>query len=133
MPILRALSIKLFVMPEPGKATRPFGRKLSKYVVTPEGRGLAVPVPVRLADDLMHAVLLGPACGDLLRSGSAAVQQDHVIVLDLDAVQRAPDGGDVVEVLADGEGDQGALGQMRGGLAVLAGAEVVAGIDGGGS
>ena len=51
MPILRALSIILFVMPEPGKATRPFGRKLSKYVVAPEGRGLAVSIPVRLADD----------------------------------------------------------------------------------
>ena len=61
----------------------------------------------------MDAVLLGPACRDLLRAGSAAVQQDHIVVLDLDAVQRAPDGGDVAEVLAAGEGDQGAFGQMR--------------------
>ena len=59
------------------------------------------------------------------------MQQDHIVVLDLDTVQRAPDGGDVVEVLAAGEGDQGALGQMCGGLTVLAGAEVVAGVDGG--
>ena len=43
-----------------------------------------------------------------------------------------PDGGDVVEVLAAGEGDQGALGQMRAGLTVLAGAQVVAGVDRGG-
>ena len=78
-------------------------------------------------------MLLRPACRDLLRAGAAAVQQDHIVVLDLDTVQRAPDGGDVVEVLAAGEGDQGALGQMCGGLAVLAGAEVVAGVDGGGS
>ena len=79
-----------------------------------------------------NAVLLRPACRDLLRAGAAAVQQDHIVVLDLDTVQRAPDGGDVVEVLAAGEGDQGALGQMCGGLTVLAGAEVVAGVDGGG-
>ena len=70
IPILRALSIILFVMPEPGKATRPFGRQLSKHVVTPEGRGLAVPVPIRLANDLVDAVLLRPACRDLLRAGS---------------------------------------------------------------
>ena len=42
-----------------------------------------------------------------------------------------PDGGDVAEVLAAGEGDQGAFGQMRGGLAVFTGAQVVAGVDGG--
>ena len=34
--------------------------------------------------------------------------------------------------LPPGEGDQGAFGQMRGGLAVFTGAEVVAGVDGGG-
>ena len=52
-------------------------------------------------------------------------------VLELDAVQGVPDRGDVAEVLAAGEGDQGAFGQMRGGLAVLAGAQVVACVDGG--
>ena len=57
----------------------------------------------------MDAVLLRPACVDLLRAGSAAVQQDHVIVLDLDAVQGVPDGGDIVEVLAAGEARPGCL------------------------
>ena len=46
--------------------------------------------------------------------------------------RESPDGGDVAEVLAAGEGDQGAFGQMRGGRAVFTGAQVVAGIDGGG-
>ena len=42
-----------------------------------------------------------------------------------------PDSGDVAEILATGEGDQGAFGQMRGGLAVFTSTEVVAGVDGG--
>ena len=112
-----------------GEGDEAFRQEVEQDVVTPEGRGLAVPVPVRLADDLVNAVLLGPACRDLLRAGAAAVQQDHVIVLDLDTVQRAPDGGDVGKVLAAGEGDQGAFGQMRGGLAVFTGAQIVAGVD----
>ena len=37
MPILRALSIKLVVMPEPGKATRPFGRKFSRTSLRRKG------------------------------------------------------------------------------------------------
>ena len=129
MPILRALSIILLVMPEPGKGEDALRQEVEQDVVTPEGRGLAVPVPVRLADDLVDAVLLGPACGDLLRTRAAAVQQDHIVVLELDAVERAPDGGDVAEVLAAGEADQGAFGQMRGGFAVFTGAQVVAGVD----
>ena len=40
MPILRALSIILFVMPEPGKATRPFGRKLSSTSLRRKGAAL---------------------------------------------------------------------------------------------
>ena len=59
------------------------------------------------------------------------MQRDHVLVLDLDAVQGAPDGGDVAEVLATGEGDQSTFGKMGGGLAVFTGAQVVAGVYGG--
>ena len=40
MPILRALSIILFVMPEPGKATRPFGRKFSSTSLRRKGAAL---------------------------------------------------------------------------------------------
>ena len=40
IPILRALSIMLFVMPEPGKATRPFGRKLSRTSLRRKGAAL---------------------------------------------------------------------------------------------
>jgi len=47
-------------------------------------------------------------------------------------VERGPDGGGVRDVLPAGDGDQGALGQVRTGLALLAGAAKVAGVDGGG-
>ena len=40
MPILRALSIILFVMPEPGKATRPFGRKFNSTSLRRKGAAL---------------------------------------------------------------------------------------------
>ena len=40
MPILRALSIILFVMPEPGKATRPFGRKFNRTSLRRKGAAL---------------------------------------------------------------------------------------------
>ena len=73
IPILRALSTRLLVMPEPGKARDAIRREVQQDVVTPEGSGLAVPVPVRLTDDLMHAVLVGPACRDLPGAGSAAM------------------------------------------------------------
>ena len=40
MPILRALSIKLLVMPDPGKARRPFGRKFSRTSLRRKGAAL---------------------------------------------------------------------------------------------
>ena len=40
IPILRALSIMLFVMPEPGKATRPFGRKFNSTSLRRKGAAL---------------------------------------------------------------------------------------------
>ena len=40
IPILRALSIMLFVMPDPGKATRPFGRKFSRTSLRRKGAAL---------------------------------------------------------------------------------------------
>ena len=40
IPILRALSTRLLVMPEPGKARRPFGRKLSKTSLRRKGAAL---------------------------------------------------------------------------------------------
>ena len=40
IPILRALSIILLVMPEPGKATRPFGRKFSRTSLRRKGAAL---------------------------------------------------------------------------------------------
>ena len=64
---------------------------------------------------------------DLLDAGTAAVQQNHVVVLRPRAVERGPDGGAVRDLLAAGDGDQGALRQVRAGLAVLAGAAEVGG------
>ena len=40
IPILRALSTRLLVMPDPGKATRPFGRKLSRTSLRRKGAAL---------------------------------------------------------------------------------------------
>ena len=40
IPTLRALSIILLVMPEPGKATRPFGRKFSRTSLRRKGAAL---------------------------------------------------------------------------------------------
>ena len=40
IPILRALSTRLLVMPEPGKARRPFGRKLSRTSLRRKGAAL---------------------------------------------------------------------------------------------
>ena len=40
MPILRALSIMLLVIPEPGKARRPFGRKFSRTSLRRKGAAL---------------------------------------------------------------------------------------------
>ena len=53
-------------------------------------------------------------------------------MLGLDAVEGFADGACVGDVLTAGDCDQGAVGQMRLGLAVLAGAEEVASVDGGG-
>ena len=69
------------------ESDEPLRQEVQQDIVAAEGRGLAVATPVGFAHDLVNAVLLGPACRDLLGSGSAAVQQDHIVVLDLDAVQ----------------------------------------------
>ena len=48
----------------------------------------------------MHRVILGPAGGDALRARSAAVQENHVGVAFLYAVERGADGVDVARLLA---------------------------------
>ena len=116
-------------MPEPGKAITPFGRRLSSSSLRRNGRGASVAVPVRLADDLVDAVALGPARGDLLDAGAAAVHEHHVAMLGAGLVEHADHRGRVGDVLAAGDGDQGALGQVRRGLAVLPRAHEVAGVD----
>ena len=40
IPILRALSTRLLVMPEPGKARRPFGRKFNSTSLRRKGAAL---------------------------------------------------------------------------------------------
>ena len=45
------------------------------------GSGPSVPVPVRLADDLVHAVALDPACSDPLDAGASAPDEYHVDIL----------------------------------------------------
>ena len=133
MPSWRALSTRLPVMPDPGNSDDAPGQQVQELVVPAERRGLAVRLPVRAAHHLVDAPGLGPARRDLLDAGAAAVQQDHVFVLRpapgraWSRRRRRP-----LDVLAAGDGDQGALGQVRTGLAVLAGAAEVAGVDRGG-
>ena len=61
------------------------------------------------------------------------MHEHHVGVFLAGLVQPGDDGGGVGDVPPAGNGDQRSLGKMRHGLAVLAGAHEVAGVDGGGS
>ena len=115
-----------------GEGDDALGQEFQEFVVPAEGSGTAVLVPVGLADDLVDAVALGPACRDALDAGAAAMHEHHVGILGAGLVEPGDDGGGVLHVLAAGDGDEGAAGQVRFGLAVLAGADEVAGVDGGG-
>ena len=105
-------------------------QQAQQLVVAAERRGLAVGVPVRAADNLMHAARLGPASRDLLRTRTAAVDQDHVVVLGADLIERRADPVGVLDGLGAGDRDQGAFGQVRLGLFGLASAKEVPGVDG---
>ena len=61
-----------------GEGDDALGQEVEEFVVAAEGSGPSVAVPIRLADDLVDAVLLGPACGDALDGGAAAVNEHHV-------------------------------------------------------
>ena len=122
IPSCRALSTRLPVTPPPGKAMTPLGSSSSSASFAPE-RGCAfVRLPVRANDHLVHAAGLGPLRRHRLDAGGAAVDEDHVAVLRVRPVEDAPDGGGVRDLLAAGHRHQGALGQVRAGLALLAGA-----------
>ncbi len=103
-----------------------------QLVVAPERGGPSVALPVGLAHHLVHAVLFGSLRGELLDAGAAAVDQHHVRVLGADAVEADEHRVRVGGVPAAGDGDQGAARQVGAGLAVLACAAEVAGVDGGG-
>ncbi len=60
------------------------------------------------------------------------MDEHHVGILGADLVEALNDRRRVGDVLAAGAGDEGALRQVGLGLAVLAGADEVAGVDGGG-
>ena len=112
-----------------GEADEALGQEFQELVVSPERSGTAVHVPVRLADNLVNALRLGPASRDLLRTLSAAVHEHHIRVLAVDVVQSGADRLGVVDGLAAGDGDERALRQVRLGLLILAGAKEVPGID----
>ena len=119
-------------MPEPGKAMTPLGSRLSRSSLRRKGAGLAVRAPVGTADHLVDASGFRPARGDLLDAGTATMEQHHVAVLRARHVERAPDRVGIGDGLAAGDGDEGALGQVRPRLEVLACAAEVACVDGGG-
>ena len=106
-----------------GEGDDALGQQVEQVVVAPEGGGASVRVPVGLADHLVHAVAFGPLGGDAFHARSAAVHEHHVAVLGPRPVEAGEDGVDVSDVLAAGHRDQGAVGQVRVGLAVLAGVD----------
>ena len=61
-----------------GECDDALGQEIQELVVAPERSGPSVAVPVGLADDLVDAALVGPACRDVLDAGAAAVDEDHV-------------------------------------------------------
>ena len=117
--------------PAAGERDDADGKQVQQLVVPPERGGVTVRPPVRAADHLVDAARIRPARRDLLEARAAAVQQHHVAVLLAGAVQRGPDRVRIGDVLPAGERDEGAVRQVRAGLAVLPCAAEVAGIDGG--
>jgi len=87
-------------------------------------------VPVRLEDDLRDLPVVSPAGGDALCAfRTAAMQQHHLGMLDVDLVERVPDGGVVVEVEPAGEGDLGSGREQHLGLGTPLGREEVPTVD----
>ena len=95
------------------------GEQGQEFVVAAEGSGPSVSVPVGLADDLVDAVPLRPACRYLLGPRTAAVDEHHVCVLRLEPVEMPDDGAHIVRLLAARHGDERSLGEVRRVLAVL--------------
>ena len=117
-------------MPLPGNAMTPLGRRLSSSSLRRNGAARPCRSQSGLQTIWVDAVALGPVGGDPLDAGAAAMHEDQVAVLGARLVEPGDDGGRVGDVLAAGDGDQGALRQVGHGLAVLAGALEVAGVDG---
>ena len=74
-------------------------QQVEQFVVATEGGGTAVGVPVRLADDLM-AALLSPLRREPLDTGAAAMHQHNVGILGADAVQSGEHGARIADLLA---------------------------------
>ncbi len=91
--------------------------EVEQLAVAAEGCGPSVPVPVRLAHDLVHAVPFGPLRGELLDAGAAAVHEHHVAVLGEHLVEAGEHRVRVSDVFAARDGNQGAVRQARAGLA----------------
>ncbi len=78
----------------------------------------------------VHLAGVGPAGGDALGAGRrAAVQQDHVGMLGVDLVERAPDQLMVVEVGTTGEGDLRSSGYQQFGLGPAPSGEELPAVD----
>ena len=95
-------------------------QEVGQFVVAAKRGGASVAVPVWLADDLVDAVRLGPARRDLLDTGAAAVDEHDVGVLAAGLVEALDHRRPVGDVPAAGDGDEGALRQVRGGAMVRA-------------
>jgi hypothetical protein len=113
-----------------GEGDETSGQRFEHLIVAFEGRGLGVPGPVGLEDDLRDLVVIGPTGGDALGTlGAAAMQQHHVRVLGARLVEHGPDAVMIVAVHATGEGDARSGRNAQLGLGEAAGGEVVAAVD----
>ena len=118
-------------MPEPGEGDDALGQEVEQFVVAAEGSGPSVSVPVGFADDLVDAVTFSPARRSVRRR-----DRRHARAPCRDTwhgpCRAIEDGAGIADVLAAGDGDEGSLGQVRLGLAILARAQEVPCVDGGG-
>src|SRR4029453_12865005 len=94
------------------------------------GRSLGVARPVRLERGVRDLAGGGPAGGNGLGPrGRAAVQQDHVGMLGVDLVERAPDQLMIVEVATTAEGDLRSGGYKQFGLGPASSGEELPAVD----
>jgi hypothetical protein len=94
------------------KQDEPDGQGFEQAVIAFEGSSLFVPVPVGTERDLRHFPCIGPAgSGAFGAGGRCAVEEDHVAMAGMNAVEYGPDALMIVAIGTACKGDPGAFGQ----------------------